>query len=68
MRFNQNPDKPTDDEGFMNATYQAGIQVEKKKALKAAREASKGGPTSKEERKKDDKWKDEGKKDDPSKK
>jgi len=29
--------------------------VEKEKALKAAREVSKGGPTSKEERKKDDK-------------
>ena len=45
-----------------------GIQVEKKKALKAAREASKGGPASKDERKKDDKRKDKGKKDDPSKK
>jgi len=34
MRFNQNPDEATDDEGFMSATYRAGIQVEKKKALK----------------------------------
>jgi len=40
MRFNQNPDEPTEDEGFMSATYRAGIQVEKKKALKAARKAS----------------------------
>jgi len=29
MRFNKNPDEPTDDEGFMSATYRAGIQVEK---------------------------------------
>jgi len=55
MRFNQNPDKPTDDEGFMSATYRAGIQVEKNKALKAAREASKGGPAPRQEGKKDDK-------------
>jgi len=68
LRFNQNPDEPTDDEGFMSATYRAGIEVEMKKALKAAREVSKGGPASKEERKKDDKQKDERKKDNPSKK
>jgi len=64
MRFNKNPDKATDDEGFMNTTYQAGIQVEKKKALKAAREASKGGPA---QGKKDDKLKNERTRDDPSK-
>jgi len=29
-----------DDEGFLQATYQAGLQVEKKKALKQAREAA----------------------------
>ena len=46
MRFNQNPDEPMDDEGLMSATYCAGIQVEKKKALKVAREASKEGPHS----------------------
>ena len=57
-----------DNEGFLQATHQAGLHVEKKKALKAAREASKRVPASKEEQKKDDKRKDEGKKDDPSKK
>jgi len=66
--FNQNPDKPTDDEGFMSTTYRAGIQVEKKKVLKAAREASKGRPAPREERKKDDKRREEGKKDHPGKK
>ena len=65
MRFNQNPDEATDDEGFMSATYRAGIQVEKKKVLKAAREASKGGPAP---GKKDDKPKNEKRGDDWSKK
>jgi len=55
LRFNPNPDEPTDDVGFMSATSRAGIQVEKKKALKAAREASKGGPAPRQEGKKDDK-------------
>jgi len=68
MRFNQNPDEPTDDEGFMSATYKAGIQVGKKKALKAAREASKGRPAPRQEGKKDDKRREEGKKDNPGKK
>jgi len=68
MRFNQNPDEPTDNEGFMSLTYRAGIQVEKKKALKAAREASKGGPAPRQEGKKDDKRREEGKKDNPGKK
>jgi len=68
MRFNQNPDEPTDGEGFMSATYQAGIQVGKKKPLKVAREASKGGPTPRQEGKKDDKRREEGKKDNPGKK
>jgi len=68
MRFNQNPDKPTDNEAFMSATYRAGIQVEKKIALKAAREASKGGPAPRQEGKKDNKRREEGKKDNPGKK
>jgi len=65
MQFNQNPDEATDNEGFMSATYQAGIQVEKKKALKVAREASKEGPAP---GKKDDKPKNEKSGDRPSKK
>jgi len=36
----------TDDEGFLQATYQAGIQVEKKKALKQAKEQMKGSAGS----------------------
>jgi len=32
-----------DDEGFLQATHQAGLQVEKKKALNAAKEASRSG-------------------------
>ena len=53
MRFNQNPDDFLDDEPFLQATYRAGVQVEKKKALKQAREAMKsaGNPPPKEGRK-----------------
>jgi len=32
MRFNQNEEDPIDDEDFLQATYRAGIQVEKKKS------------------------------------
>jgi len=38
MQFNQNPEDLVDDETFLHATYQAGLQVEKKKALKQAKE------------------------------
>jgi len=34
-----------DDEGFLQATHQAGLQVEKKKALRAAKEAIRSGAT-----------------------
>jgi len=53
MQFNQNPDEPMDDEGFINATYRAGIQVEKKKVLRVARETSKVGTTPKDDKKKE---------------
>jgi len=53
MQFNQNSDEPTDNKGFMNATYQAGIQVEKKKALRMAREMSDTGIASKDDKKKE---------------
>jgi len=39
MRFAHYLEDFADDEGFLQATYQAGLQVEKKKALKQAREA-----------------------------
>jgi hypothetical protein len=51
MRFNQNEGDFVDDEHFLQATYRAGVQVEKKKALKAAKEVMKGsapGPTGKD--------------------
>jgi len=38
MWFNQNLDDPVDDEPFLQATYRAGLQVEKKKTLKQAKE------------------------------
>ena len=42
MRFAHYMGEFTDDESFLFATYQAGLQIEKKKALKQAREATKG--------------------------
>jgi hypothetical protein len=43
MRFAHYMNEFADDEGFLQATTQAALQVEKKKALKQAREAMKGG-------------------------
>ena len=42
-----------EDEQFLQATYRAGIQVEKKKALKGARELVKGTQPPKDKQKKD---------------
>jgi len=53
MRFNQNPEDLVEDEQFLQATYRAGIQVEKKKALKGARELVKGIQPPKVNQKKD---------------
>jgi len=53
MRFNQNPEDLVEDEQFLHATYRAGIQVEKKKALKGARELVKGTQPRKDDRQKD---------------
>jgi len=53
MRFNQNPEDLVEDEQFLQATYRASIQVEKKKALKGARELVKGTQPPKDDRKKD---------------
>jgi len=39
MRFNQNPDDFIEDKPFLHATYRGGLQVEKFKALKQAKEA-----------------------------
>jgi len=54
MRFKQNEEDPVDDEGFLQATYQAGVQVEKKKTLKQAKEAMRSSaPTPKSDGRKD---------------
>jgi hypothetical protein len=50
MRFNQNEEDFVDDEHFLRATYKAGLQVEKKKALKAAKEAIRSGGHPKEDK------------------
>ena len=42
MRFAHYLEDFVDDEGFLQATHQVGLQVEKKKALKQAREQTKG--------------------------
>jgi hypothetical protein len=42
MRFAHYMGEFGDDEGFLSATYQAALQIEKKKALKQAREATRG--------------------------
>ena len=57
MRFAHYLEDFTDDEGFLQATHQAGLQVEKKKALKMAKEAMRAGPapTKKDEWKKEEK-------------
>jgi len=63
MRFAHYMGEFADDEGFLEATYQAALQVEKKKALKQAREQ--GKPTGsavrteekrRDERKKEERW------------
>jgi len=59
MRFNQNEENPVNDEGFLQATYRAGVQVEKKKALKQAKETMhSAAPAPKDDRRKDDKRRD----------
>jgi len=46
MRFAHYLEDFVDDEGFLQATHQAGLQVEKKKALKQAQEQIKGTSSS----------------------
>jgi len=45
MRFAHYLEDFADDEGFLQATHQAGLQVEKKKALKQGREQMRAGTT-----------------------
>jgi len=58
MRFAHYMGEFADDEGFLEATYQAALQVEKKKALRQAREQGKpAGSTPQTEEKRRDDWK-----------
>jgi len=52
MRFSQNAGELVGDEEFLHATYRAGIQVEKRKALRAARELVKLSTPAKDGEKK----------------
>jgi len=58
MRFAHYLEDLADDEGFLQATHQAGLQVEKKKALKAAKDAMRAGPAPPKDGRKDDRHKD----------
>jgi len=58
IRFAQDLEDFADDEGFLQATHQAGLQVEWKKALKAAKEAMRAGPVPAKDGKKDDRHRD----------
>jgi len=51
MRFAHYLEQFTDDEGFLQTTYQAGLQVERLKALEKARESTR--PSQTEDKKKD---------------
>ena len=53
MRFSHYLEEFADDEGFLQATYQAALQVEKKKALKTAREAMRSQPLGAKDPKKE---------------
>ena len=55
MRFAHYLEDFADDEGFLQATYQAALQVEKKKALRLAREQARtlAPPRKRDEKKKD---------------
>ena len=62
MRFAHYLEDFADDEGFLQATHQAGLQVERKKALRQAREQMRGTSASVTSRRNDDRKKQEGKK------
>jgi len=62
MRFAHYLEDFADDEGFLQATHQAGLQVEKKKALRQAREQMRGTSATGTSGRNDDRKKQEGKK------
>jgi len=59
MRFAHYLEDFADDEGFLQATHQAGLQVEKEKALRQAREQMKGASGRSDDKKKEERKKEE---------
>jgi len=59
MRFAQNRGTFADDEGFMEAIYEAGLQVEELKALEKVREEARGSTRPSRNNRPDDKKRDE---------
>jgi len=55
MRFTHYLEDFADDEGFLQATHQAGLQVEKKKALRQAREQMRGAGGQTDDKRKEKK-------------
>jgi len=64
MRFAHYLEDFADDEGFLQATHQAGLQVEKKKALRAAKEAMRSGAAPNKDGMRNDHPNEHGKKND----
>jgi len=62
MRFAHYLEDFADDEGFLQATHQASLQVEKKKALKAAKEAMRSGVAPNKDGTKNDRPREQGRK------
>jgi len=64
MRFTHYLKDFADDEGFLQATHQAGLQVEKKKELRAAKEAMRSGAAPNKDGTRNDRPREQGKKND----
>jgi len=64
MRFAHYLKDFMDDKGFLQATHQAGLQMEKKKVLRVAKEAMRSGATPNKDGTKNDRPKNNGKKSD----
>jgi len=64
MRFAHYLEDFADDDGFLQATHQAGLQVEKKKALRAAKEAMRSRAAPNKDGTRNDRPKEHGKKND----
>jgi len=62
MRFAHYLEDFADDKGFLQATHQASLQVEKKKALRAAKEAIRSGAAPNKDGTRNDRHREQGKK------